>query len=157
MTNEKAREARRNFYVGERKEHGTFSIASAEASPLHGKFYPSRRNADGVSWNHLSAEKRKQFSKAIETEGQGVLVFTAVTIIDSTQVDVIREKQRDRVISSRHVLRWKETDTGYKPKTRSLFSFLFPLFSFLFFFSFVRSFVLSFFHPESGLKIIFLQ
>ena len=65
------------------------------------KCYPSRRNADGVSWNHLSAEKRTQFSKAIETEGQGVLVFTAVTIIDSTQVDVIREKQRDRVMSSR--------------------------------------------------------
>ena len=34
MTIEKASEARRNFYVG---EHGTFSIASAEASPLHGE------------------------------------------------------------------------------------------------------------------------
>ena len=30
MTIEKAREARRNFHVGERMEHGTFSIASAE-------------------------------------------------------------------------------------------------------------------------------
>ena len=29
-------EERRNFYVGESKEHGIFSIASAEASPLHG-------------------------------------------------------------------------------------------------------------------------
>ena len=33
MTIEKAREERRNFYVEESKEHGTFSIASAEASP----------------------------------------------------------------------------------------------------------------------------
>ena len=35
-----------SFYVGESKENGTFSIASAEASPLHGVFYLSRRNAD---------------------------------------------------------------------------------------------------------------
>ena len=59
-----------------------------------------------------------QFSKAIETEWQGVLDFKAVTIIDSTQAGPIREKQRERVISSRHVLRWKETDTGYKAKAR---------------------------------------
>ena len=38
-----------------------------------------------------------------------------MTIIDSTQADVIREN-RERVISSRLVLRWKETDTGYKAK-----------------------------------------
>ena len=37
---------------------------------------------------------------------------------DSTQADVIREKQRERVISSCLVLRWKETDTGYKAKAR---------------------------------------
>ena len=36
MTIEKAGEATRNFYVGESKEHGTFSIVSAEVSPLHG-------------------------------------------------------------------------------------------------------------------------
>ena len=59
-----------------------------------------------------------QFSKAIEAEWQGVLDFKAVTIIDPTQVDVIREKQCERVISSRFVLRWKETDTGYKTKAR---------------------------------------
>ena len=59
-----------------------------------------------------------QFSEAIETEWQGVLDFKAVTITDSTQADVIREKQRERVISSRLVLRWKETDTGYKAKSR---------------------------------------
>ena len=64
----------------ESKEHGTFSIASAEASTLHGEFYLSRRNADEVSWNHLSAEEQTQFSKAIETEWQGVLDFKAVTI-----------------------------------------------------------------------------
>ena len=36
-----------------------------------------------------------------------------MTIIDSTQADVIREKQRERVISNR-----LETDTGYKAKAR---------------------------------------
>ena len=41
-----------------------------------------------------------------------------MTIIDSAQADVIREKQRDRVISSRLVLSWKETDTVYKAKAR---------------------------------------
>ena len=59
-----------------------------------------------------------QFSKAIETEWQGVLDFKAVTIMDPAQADVIREKHRERVISSRLVLRWKETDTGYKAKAR---------------------------------------
>ena len=44
-----------------------------------------------VSWKHLSADEQTQFSKAIETEWQGVLDFKAVTIIDSTQADVIRE------------------------------------------------------------------
>ena len=44
--------------------------------------------------------------------------FKAVTIIGSTQADVIREKHSERVISSRLVLRWKETDTGYKAKAR---------------------------------------
>ena len=34
------------------------------------------------------------------------------------QADVIREKHRERVISSRLVLHWKETDTGYKAKAR---------------------------------------
>ena len=63
-----AREESRNFYVGESKEHGTFSIASAEASPIHGEFFLSRRNADEVSWNQLSADERAQFSKAIENE-----------------------------------------------------------------------------------------
>ena len=118
MTIEKAREARRNFYVRESKEHGTFSIASAVASPLHGEFYLSRRNADEVSWIHLSAEEQTQFSKAIETEWQGVLDLKAVTFIDSTQADVIREKHSERVISSRLVLRWKETDNGCKAKAR---------------------------------------
>ena len=36
MNIQKAREERRSFYVGESKEHGTFSITSAEASTLHG-------------------------------------------------------------------------------------------------------------------------
>ena len=40
------------------------------------------------------------------------LDFKAVTIIDSTQADVIRENQRERVIS------WKETDTGYMANAR---------------------------------------
>ena len=118
MNIQKAREEKRSFYVGESKEHGTFSIASAEASTLHGEFYLSLRNADEVSWNRLSAEEQMQFSNAIETEWQGVLDFKAVTIIDSVQADVIREKHRERVISSRLVLRWKETDTGYKAKAR---------------------------------------
>ena len=41
-----------------------------------------------------------------------------MTIIDSRQADVIREKHREQIISSRLVLRWKETDTGYKAKAR---------------------------------------
>ena len=81
-------------------------------------FYLSRRNADEVSWNHVAAKEQPQFSKAFETEWQGVLDFKVATIIDSTQVDVIREKHPERVISSRLVLRWKETDTGYKAKAR---------------------------------------
>ena len=67
---------------------------------------------------HISAKEQTLFSKAIETEWQGVLDFKAVTIIDSTQTEAIREKQRERVIFSRLVLRWKETDTGYKAKAR---------------------------------------
>ena len=113
MNVQKAREERRHCYVGESQEHGTFSIESAEASTLHGYFYFSRQNADEVSWKHLSAEEQTQFSKAIETEWQGVLDFKAVTIIDSAHADVIREKHSERVISSHLVLRWKETDTGY--------------------------------------------
>ena len=118
MNIQKAREERRNFYVGGSQEHGTFSIASAEASTLHGEFYLSRRNADEVSWKHFPAEEQTQFSKAIETEWQGVLDFKTVTIIDTTQADVIREKHIEREISTRLVLRWKETDTGYKAKAR---------------------------------------
>ena len=41
-----------------------------------------------------------------------------MTIIDSTQADVNREKHSERVISSRLVQRWKETDTRYKAKAR---------------------------------------
>ena len=41
-----------------------------------------------------------------------------MTIIDSKPVDVIREKHSERVISSRLVLRWKETDTRHKAKAR---------------------------------------
>ena len=91
MNIQKAREERRSFYIGESQEHGTFSITSAEASTLHGEFYLSRRNSDEVSRKHLSAEEQTQFSKATETEWQGVLDVKAVTIIDSTQADVIRE------------------------------------------------------------------
>ena len=39
-----------------------------------------------------------------------------MTIIDPTQAGLTRENQRKRVISSRLVLRWKETDTGHKAK-----------------------------------------
>ena len=52
----------------------------------------------------------------LETEWQGVLVSNAVTIIDPAQANLIKEKQRDRVISSRLVLLWKATDIGYKGK-----------------------------------------
>ena len=52
-------------------------------------FYLSRRNADEVSWKQLSAEEQTQFSKAIETEWQGVLDCKAVTIIDSVQADTV--------------------------------------------------------------------
>ena len=113
MNIQEAREERRSFYVGESKEHGTFSIASAEASSLHRKFCFSRRNADEVSWNRLYAEDRSQFLKAIETEWQGVLDFKAVTIIDFMQADVLREKHSERMSFSRLVFRWKE---GTRPR-----------------------------------------
>ena len=77
---------------------------------------------DGTPKRYLGTtflpKNERSFSKAIETEWQGVLDFKAVTIIDSTQADVIREKDGERVTSSRLVLRWKETDTGYKAKAR---------------------------------------
>ena len=119
MTTGKARDVRRNVYVGGSTEHEThFRSRQPRRSPLYGEFYLSRQNADVVSWKQLSAEEQMQFSKEIETEWQGVLDFKAVTIIDSTLADVIREKHSERVISSRLVLRWKETDTGYKAKAR---------------------------------------
>ena len=46
---QEAREERRNFNVGRTQEHGTFSIASAEASTLHGEFYLSLRTSAGRS------------------------------------------------------------------------------------------------------------
>ena len=61
ITNEKAREARRNFNDGEGKEHETFSIASAEASPLLGEFCLSRRNADEVSWTIFLPTGKRSF------------------------------------------------------------------------------------------------
>ena len=59
----------------------------------------------------------RSFRKQSKPSGKE-LDFKAVTIIDSTKADVIREEQRDQVISSRLVLRWKETDTSYKAKAR---------------------------------------
>ena len=70
MTNEKAREAKRNFYIGESKELGPSSIASAEASPLHGEFYLSRRNVDEVQWNHHSADEQTQ-ARDLSCAGKG--------------------------------------------------------------------------------------
>ena len=118
MNIQKAREERRSFYVEGSQEHGTFSIASAEASTLHGNF----TSVDGTPMRYRGTtflpKSKCSFSKAIETEWRGVLDFKAVTIMDPAQADVIREKHRERVISSRLVLRWKETDTGYKAKAR---------------------------------------
>ena len=59
-------------------------------------FYPSRRNADEVLETPFCPKSKTQFSNAIETEWQGVLDFKAVTIIDSTQPDLIREKHGSR-------------------------------------------------------------
>ena len=114
MNIQKAREVRRNYYVGGSQEHGTFSIASAEASTLHVEIlFQSTERRRGILEPPFCRR-----TNAIETEWQGVLDFKAVTIIDSVQADVIREKHRERVISSRLVLRWKETYTGYKAKAR---------------------------------------
>ena len=79
-----------------------------------------------MAWRILfqSTERRRGIletpfcRRAIVTEWQGVLDFKAVTIVDSVQAEVIRGKHRERVISSRFVLRWKETDTGWKAKVR---------------------------------------
>ena len=49
MTIEKAREERRNFYVEESKEYGTFSIASAEASPTRRILSQSTERRRGVA------------------------------------------------------------------------------------------------------------
>ena len=70
MTNEKAREARRNFYVGESKEYGTFSIALAEASTLHGEFCLSRRNADEVPGNTFLPKSKRSFRKQSKPNGK---------------------------------------------------------------------------------------
>ena len=61
MNIQKAREEGRSFHVGESKEHGTFSVASAEVGPLRGEFNLSRGHADEVSWNLLSAEEQNAF------------------------------------------------------------------------------------------------
>ena len=74
MTIEKAREARRNFNVGESKEHGTFSIASAEASPLLGEFSVA----------------------GMPTKSRGSSFCRGA----NAQAGVIREKERDRGIFS---------------------------------------------------------
>ena len=41
-----------------------------------------------------------------------------MAIIDPTQADVIREKHRERTISSRSGMRWKENVTGYEAKAK---------------------------------------
>ena len=74
---------------------------------------PPTRYRGTISLPRTERNFRKQ-SKPM----QEVLDFKAVTIIDPTQADVVREKRRDRVICSRLVVRWKETDTGYKAKAR---------------------------------------
>ena len=90
--------------------------------PRRAKCMENFNSADGTQTRYLGTtylpRTECSFRKQFETEWQGVLDFKAVTIIDPTQVDVIREKQCERVISSRFVLRWKETDTGYKTKAR---------------------------------------
>ena len=114
----KPREERRNFHVEEARNLEPFRLRLPRRVHCMETFSLSRRNADEVSWKQLSTEDRTQVLKAIETEWQGVLDLKAVTIIDPTQADIIGENQRERVISSRLVLRWKETDTGYKAKAR---------------------------------------
>ena len=79
MTIEKAREPRRNFHVGESKEHETSSIASAEASPLQGRI-PSQPSEcrRGLVETSVCRGSATLFWRAGETEWQGVLDFKAV-------------------------------------------------------------------------------
>ena len=70
MTVDKARGARRNFCVGDSKEHGTFSIASAEASPLHKEFYLRRRNANEVCGTIFLPMSKRSFRKQSKRSGK---------------------------------------------------------------------------------------
>ena len=98
---QKAREERRSFHVGESKEHVSLPIALAEASPLHGLFSSVEGTPTRYPGTTCLTKSKRSFRKR-----------------SKTQADVIRDKQRDRVISSRIVLRWKETDIGCKAKAR---------------------------------------
>ena len=73
---------------GQQGTRNLFDHVSRGESPTL-RILLSRRNADEVSWNHLSADERTQFSKATETERQGAYDFKAVTIIDLAESDLI--------------------------------------------------------------------
>ena len=66
--------------------------------------------------NTLLPKSKRNFRKQSRPNRKEYSISRRVTIIDSAQADVIREKHSETVISSRLVLRWRETDTGFKAR-----------------------------------------
>ena len=71
MTTEKGKGGKTKLLRRGSTEQEAFSIASAEASPLHGEFYLSRRNADEVSWKQLSKEQGQEAETASASTDDG--------------------------------------------------------------------------------------
>ena len=111
MTIKEATEARRNLYVGESRKQTDIHDCREKSISADGMPTRCRGNVCLPRSARSSGEQSKP-------SGKECLILKAVTIIDPAQADVIREKQRDRVISSRLILRWKETDTACKAMAR---------------------------------------
>ena len=56
----------------ESREHRDIHYCIGRGEPVAGRIISQPTNADEVSWKHLSAEERTQFSRAVGTQWQGV-------------------------------------------------------------------------------------
>ena len=69
----------------------------------------TQRNTDELHWKRLKENGKATFWRASETEWKGVLGLQAVTVTLPEEA-TIGQREEQRVISSRLVLRWKEDD-----------------------------------------------
>ena len=71
MTTEKAKGGKTKLL--RRVQHGTRGLLDrvSRASPLHGEFYLSRRNADEVSWKQLPKEQGQEAETASASTDDG--------------------------------------------------------------------------------------